>query len=186
MNLYKAFEAFPEETNLIGQILASYTSLEVDLMNCVKSVQDDLDTVLKVIYRPRGETKRIEIADAMGYQKYLGLNLGKEFKESVSAAKYCVRIRNQYAHCIWWDDNSGNLAFANLEELAKLDDLITDLRGMSVKHVTAEILMEQLNYFEYVSDLLVWVLNEGLKNQGRQYFPIAHKPNAVNQPALFI
>ena len=184
MNLFKAFRDFPDEANAIGMILSSYTSLEVDLMNCVKSVRSDLDTVLKVMYRPRGETKRVEVADALGFQGYKEINLGEEFKAAITAMKYCVKIRNQYAHCIWWNDQSGNLAFSNLESLAKSDEKIYDLKGMNIRHVQSEILQDQLNYYEYVSDLFMWILNEGLKIQGKQNFVMLSKPPFRSIPAL--
>ncbi|MGA7750481.1 MAG: hypothetical protein WCA63_10070 [Gallionella sp.] len=127
MNISKAFADFPDEAALIGRILAGYTDLEIDLMNCVKSAREDLDTVLKAMYRGRGEAKRIEIADAFGRQTYRKLKLGTQFEMAIAAVGYCAKVRNQYAHCIWWNDNSGALAFANIEEIARLNEPVFDL-----------------------------------------------------------
>lgn len=184
MNLFKVFNDFPAEASAIGMILSSYTSLEVDLMNAVKSVRSDLDTVLKVMYRPRGESKRVDVADALGFQAYKEINLGDEFKSAVSAMQCCMRIRNQYAHCIWWNDNSGSLAFSNLESLAKSDQRIFDLKSINIRHVRLEILREQLSYFEYVSDFLMWILNEGLRKQGKQALMMPNRPTFRGLPPL--
>lgn len=184
MNLFKAFNDFPAEANAIGMILSSYTSLEVDLMNTVKSVRSDLDTVLKVLYRSRGESNRIEIADALGFQAYKEMNLGDEFKDAIIAIKHCVKIRNQYAHCIWWNDYSGYLAFSNIETLAKSNQKITDLKNMNICHVRLNILQDQLSYYEYVSDFLMWILNEGLRTQGKNALMMANRPHFRSLPAL--
>ena len=186
MNVAEAFADFPTEAAIIGRILGGYTTIELDLMNCVKSAREDMDTVLKAMYRARGETQRIEIADAFGRQTYRKLGLGTQFEMAVGAVRYCMKIRNQYAHCIWWNDSSGKLAFANLEEIAKLNDVVLDLRGISVHHVDSEHLSSQFAYFEYTSDMLVWVLQEGNKKEGRPAVPNLVKPNRRKPPALFL
>src|ERR1035437_6990718 len=153
MSVSKAFADFPTEAALIGRILAGYTDVEIDLMHCVKSARDDLDTVLKAMYRGRGETRRIDIADAFGRQTYRNLELGTQFEMAIGAVRHCTKIRNQYAHCIWWNDNSGAIAFANIEEIARLNEPVVDLRGMNVHHVTVAHLESQFAYFEYASKL---------------------------------
>jgi hypothetical protein len=60
------FLTFHKGASIIGRLLAGYTNLEVGLMHCVQVVRDDFDAVLKAMFRPRGETSRIDIADALG------------------------------------------------------------------------------------------------------------------------
>ena len=186
MNVSKAFADFPEEAAFIGRIVAGYTDLEIDLMHCVKSAREDLDTVLKAMYRGRGETRRIDIADAFGRQTYRSLKLGTQFEMGIAAVRHCTKIRNQYSHCIWWNDNSGTLAFANIEEIARLNEPIIDLTEMNVHHISVAQLKSQLAYFEYASDLLIWVLQEGNKRAGRPAYPNLVQPNAPELPALFL
>jgi hypothetical protein len=97
-----------------------------------------------------------------------------------------MKIRNQYAHCIWWNDNTDHLAFANLEEIAKLNDVVLDLRGMNVRHVSVPHLQTQFEYFEYTSDLLIWVLHEANKTTGRPALPSLVQPTARVQPPLHL
>src|SRR5262249_34360443 len=78
----------------------------------VTVAREDFDATLKAMFRIRGETARINIGDALGHQFYDKLGLGADFEMAVRAMRYCLKIRNQYAHCNWDDDRlSGRLAF---------------------------------------------------------------------------
>ena len=116
MSIMPAFDKFPAEAAIIGRLLAGYGLLEHDLMNCVAIVRKDLDATLKTMFRARGETQRLDIADALGRPAYRTRNVGTEFEMALSAVRSCLKIRNQYSHCGWYDDRSGQLAFVNLEE----------------------------------------------------------------------
>jgi hypothetical protein len=122
-----AFQKFAAEARIIGNLLTGYTDLEVSLFHCVHVVRDDFDAVLKAMFRARGEETRVNIADGLGLSGYKALGLGEEFADAITAMKYCVRIRNQFAHSVLWDDNSGRLAIAALEDAAKLDEAMSDL-----------------------------------------------------------
>jgi hypothetical protein len=50
----------------------------------------------------------------------------------VGAVKHCLKIRNQYVHCVWYDDKSGKLAFVNLEEIAKDNTRLKDLGSLTI------------------------------------------------------
>jgi hypothetical protein len=60
---------------------------------------------------------------------------------AISAMRFCLRSQNQYAHCAWWNDNSGKLAFANLEDIAKGNAFLNDLVTLPTHHVDVAILM---------------------------------------------
>lgn len=184
MNVSKAFESFPEEGLLVGKILVAYTNLEVDLMNCIKTVLSDLDTVLKVMYRVRGETQRIMIAESLGFQTFKDLGLDSDFKLVISCLKFCVKLRNQYAHSIFWNDLGDRLVFSDLEALAKSNNKLTDVRGIQKRYIDVDLLRSQLDYFEYVSDFLMFLLNEGLKKKGGNGLQLT-KPSTRGQPELF-
>jgi hypothetical protein len=67
-----AFHRFPNEAAMIGRLLAGYAELEIGLLHCVSVVREDFDAVLKSMFRTRGETRRIDVADALGRQLYRG------------------------------------------------------------------------------------------------------------------
>jgi len=167
-------------------MLAGYADLEIDLMNCVKAVRGDLDLALKAMFRGRGNAQRIDIGDALGRQPYHGLGLGAEFERAIGAVRFCLKIRNLYAHCTWWSDNSGQLAFANLEELAKGNVPVTDLHGLTVNHVTVAHLQAQFAYFEYADDVLIGVIQEGNRRAGKPALPNINVPAQIVQPALVL
>ena len=186
MTILRAFVDYPKEAALIGRMLAGYADLEIDLMNCAKEVRGDLDLVLKTMFRGRGNSQRIDLADAIARQPYIDLGLGGEFERAIAAVRLCLRIRNLYAHCTWWSDSSNQLAFANLEELAKLNVVVTDLRGLTVNHVNEPHLQAQFAYFEYASNMLVGVLHEGNRVAGRPAHLGVVIPPALAAPAIVL
>lgn len=179
-----AFDTYPNEALLVGKLLAGYATLEIDLMNCV-AVRTDIDITLKVMFRDRGETRRINVADALGRQRYIDWGLGTEFAMAVGAMRYCLRLRNQYAHCNWYDDKSGKLAFVNLEELAEENDLVVDLRSLTVHHVDEPLLREQYAFLQHASNCLVWVNYEGRFKDG-SIAVRRPKPAQMRQPDLHL
>lgn len=184
MTVLRAFAEHPEEAALIGRMLAGYADLEIDLMYCANAVRDDLDLALKTMFRGRGNSQRIDLAVAIGRREYDKLGLAAEFDSAIEAVRFCLRIRNLYAHCTWWNDNSGELAFANLEELAKLKVVVTDLRGLTVNHVNVGHLQSQFRYFEYADNMLIGVLQEGNRRANRPSHPSVVIPAAVAPPPL--
>lgn len=104
-----------------------YGELELDLMNCVQVARGyDLDSTLKAMFRVRGETNRLDIADAPGHAPYFLRELSTEFKEMMNAVRYCLKIRNRYSHA-YWHAPGKELCYLSLEELAKEDLFVKDL-----------------------------------------------------------
>lgn len=179
-----AFLRFPDEAAIIGRILAGYTDLEIGMMHCVQVATDDFDTTMKVMFRTRGETQRIQVADAMGRHIYEPLKLRTQFEMAVSAVHKCREIRNQYAHCVWWDDHSGKLAFANMEDIANLNDHQSDLTNLPAHHVDVPLLQQQQAYFVYASDCLTYVNYEGRHRAGKMPNQPLARPKQLKQPPL--
>ena len=99
--------------------------------------------------------------------------------------RHCLNIRNQFAHWVWWDDYSGRLAFANLEQLAQWKRKVPDLGRLKAFHVDLALLERHEAYFVYADRLLGWVNYEGRAKTG----DITHgnplqKPKWVRPPAL--
>jgi len=65
-SILRPFQKFADEGATIGRLLAGYSTLEIDLMNCVEVAINDFDTVLKRMFRQRGERRRIEEAERLG------------------------------------------------------------------------------------------------------------------------
>src|SRR4051794_31432912 len=83
--IQRAFQLCPEEGAIIGRLLAGYGELEVDLALCVAAtLDDDVDTAFRIMFRLRGESQRIEIADAFIQQHY-SAGLRSEYGEALGA-----------------------------------------------------------------------------------------------------
>lgn len=184
--LMPSFRRFPDEAVIIGRILAGYTDLEVGMMNCVQMATGDFDTTMKVMFRTRGESQRISLADAMGRHIYGDLRLGLEFETALASVKRCLSIRNQYAHCVWWDDNTGQLALADMEDIAVSPDYQTDLRTLPTRHVDVPLLRQQQTYFEYADAWLAFVNYEGRHRAGKLTTQPLPRPAQLGQPPLHL
>ncbi|SRR6266581_4266208 len=185
MALMKPFDRFVNEAALVGKMLTGYAVLEIDLMHCVNSVSHDVNAVLKTMFKVRGEKRRVEIANDLGRELFNKIALVADFDFAIAATHHCREIRNQYAHCVWWDDNTPRLAFGAVENIAQQDAVVT-LADLAPDHVTVQFLQQQLNYFEYTDDFLIWLIRDSLRIQGKQFHPGVQRPAAQAQPALRI
>ena len=101
MDTKKAFTEFKDEGIIIGRLLVAYADLEFSLFHCVNAIRDDFNTIFKAMFKARGETPRIDIADIFGRQSYHNIGLETQFERAVSSVRYCIKFRNRYAHCLW-------------------------------------------------------------------------------------
>jgi hypothetical protein len=182
---FRPFLNLSVECAAVGRMLAGYTNLEVGLFNCVHVAQGNFDIVFKAMFKLRGETKRIDAAVSMGGPAYASFGLDADFDAAVKAMRHCLTIRNQYAHWVFWDDNSGELAFANLEDLAALKTPVNGLQALGVFHVNAALVEEQEAFFDYVDRYLSWVNHEWRYKAGRiRNNPYPNKPAPLPPPPL--
>lgn len=185
-SIMPVFKTFSKEAALIGTLLSGYGELELNLCHCVANGVEDLDMVVKAMFRPRGETQRIDVADAIGRKKYHELKMGALFEEAVDGMRYCLLIRNQFSHCYWYDDNSGQLAFVNLEEIAKKHAVIKDLGALTVKHVTPTLLADQELYFLHISHSLLFLNYEGRKKRNKLRIHAMKAPTTKDRPPKYL
>ena len=186
METKKAFTRFSDEGIIIGRLLAAYADLELSLFHCVNVTRDDFDTVYKSMFKERGETRRVNMADIFGRQNYHKLGLGTQFEMAISSIRYCLKIRNQYAHCIWYNDYSGSLAFSNLEEGTESDRIVKDFKELTIHHINIDTLVLQEQYFEYTDSLLAWVNYDGRRVAGKPSTPQQPAPKQLKQPPLYM
>jgi hypothetical protein len=98
--------------------------------------------------------------------------------------RYCVRVRNQYAHRNFYDAYSGKLAFTNLEEIKKIQEPIKDLTWTTIKHVTPPLLEQQERYFLYVRDTIRYLNYEGRMRAKKLKSNPFDPPEKVTEPPL--
>lgn len=184
--ILRPFLDFPNEANIIGRLLAGYTTLEVGLLHCVQVIRDDFDAVFKSMFRVRSEGHRIDIADALGRHQYADIGLETQFAMAIGTMRHCMKIRNQYAHCNWYDDYTGKLAFVNLEELARNASHVKDFTDLTVLHVDAPLLEKQEEFFVYADRILTWVNYEGRHRTGKIHSQPIPALKQIPQPPLHI
>jgi hypothetical protein len=136
------------------------------------------------MYSARGEAKRIRKAEELGQPHFAQHHLAPQFQHGIAVMKRCLQIRNQYAHWALWDDNSGKLAFANLESLAKLKRPVNNLIKLRTFHVNAAVLAEQEAYYIYFDRYISW-LNFEMQTRSRKIpHNILPKPKRIKRPRL--
>jgi hypothetical protein len=113
------FRKFPAEGKIIGRLVVGYGELEVDLCRCVAANGRTLDEVVRTVFRLPGGKRRIHAAAKVGRDTFACLALGQTFDQIICEMRYCLGIRNQFAHCNFYDDNTGVLSFVNVEQLAR-------------------------------------------------------------------
>jgi hypothetical protein len=172
---------FPRQMAVVGRLLVDYGELELDLMNCIQVARGDLNSTLKAMFRVRGETNRIDIAEALGQEPYGTQGLASEFEQMIETVRYCLRIRNKYAHAYWHDPNQGTeLCYLSLEELAKEDFIVKDLVLLTFYFIDEPLLLLQEAYFEYERDIIRYVNYEGrfrAKLLTSQPWPLPRRPS---------
>jgi hypothetical protein len=183
--LLEPFVPFAAEGALVGKLLLAYGELENALCSCVAMARDDMDMVIKAMFRPRGETQRVEIADAIGRAPYRLLRFETQFSEAIAGMKHCLKIRNQFAHCNW-HVAANRLCFIDMQEIAEKNALITNLGGLTFHYMDAVLLKRQETFFQYVADCLIYLNFEGRVRAGKLPSHGFVAPKKVQPPPLYI
>jgi hypothetical protein len=155
-----SFDRFPREGNRIGRLLAGYGELELEMCDCVAAATGDLNGAIKKLFGTRGERKRIDIADELMRPCYDSAGLRSKYDGTIENMHWCRAVRNQYAHCNWYDTPGEGLCFIDLEHTATLSEIkkLTEHR----RPIDVPLLERQENYFHYVRTCY-WHLAEALR-----------------------
>ena len=172
---------FPKQRIAIGRLLLAYAELEVELCNCIAAAYD-LNIAVKALYRMRGESQRIQIADGLARELYTTAKLETPFSETIGDLGYAVQIRNQYSHCCWARDGK-YLAFVNYEDAAKTNSRAD--RAVTIFYrVDLALLKKQETFFAYVQDCLFYLQSEYQNRTGDPPNSVWPKPAKVQRPPL--
>ena len=155
------FDRFPKEGDIIGRLLAGYGELELEMCACVAATTDDLNGAIKKLFGMRGEYRRIEAADAMMKRSYASVDLASKYSLTIANMHWCRTVRNQYAHCNWYDTTAEGLCFVDLEHTAKLKRKIKSVTAHRYP-IDAVLLKRQEIYFTYVRECY-WHLAEAYR-----------------------
>jgi hypothetical protein len=114
-----AFDRYPKEASWIGKILASFGELEFLACQMAGQAIDKYDQVIRSMYRLRSTSSRLDVADALMRPEFTTERLSADYSIVHKMLLYCFKLRNQYAHCMWGDDATAGLSFADLQTPAE-------------------------------------------------------------------
>ncbi len=135
---------FPQEATIVGRIIVGYAELETKFLRPVAlATNTDLDTAIRLMYRPHSESARLDAYDAVVRQAAVTHGLNAVYQLGYEKMLACKRFRNQYAHC-QWDNDTSVLSFINFDDAAKSESGPT---MMEKRHVPLELLQKQEAFF---------------------------------------
>jgi len=169
------------EMAIIGRLLAGYGELEYALGLLLAAVLNDIPTMIRVLFRVRGEEARIQIADALMRHQFESTELKHLYNETISDMQYCKSIRNQFAHCMFDGfSKPGELCFVDLEKTAK-EPAKSAVRPVSIQ---LSLLKKHEEYFGYVQWRLFYLAGEYARLMKRTESNDLKLQEAVSRPPL--
>jgi hypothetical protein len=176
---FAQLDKFPKQLNLIGRLLLAYGELEVSLCHVIAGCYDT-NIAIKSLFRPRGETQRIQIADGLARALFAAVKLDTVFSETIADMQYALSIRNLYAHC-YWHSEKGSLVYSNFEQAAQANSNAAAFE-MNLYHVPLSLLKDQEAFFTYVREALTYLRDEYDQRMGKLVDDASPKPKRVQRP----
>ena len=171
------------EGKIIGNILAGYGDLELEMCQCLAAVNLDIDLSIRLLFQVRGEERRIQTADQIMRVAYTNAGFGKVHCEIIADMDWCRLLRNQFSHSHWYHTATEGLCLVNLEKLAKQKGPIGQLADHR-KPITLALLSEQERFFKYVQKCF-WHLAEAYPTKvARHSAPIHALPATMPRPGM--
>jgi hypothetical protein len=186
--LFPALQRFPEEASIVGRLLTGYTAIEYQLCMCAGMGGGDVQKAIVELFSKRiGETRRVGVANRFGGAGYATAGLGKEFEQAIDDTLWCVRIRNQYAHCIWHNYvDALQLLFAHMEEIAAPTGPGPDTANLTFFAVDVDLLTRQEDFFFCVKDNLNYLNYRRRQLVGQINAGAMRVPMAVARPPMHL
>jgi hypothetical protein len=174
-----AFERFPAEASLVGQILSAFGELEITVCRNAGQALQSFITVMRTLYKLRMTSSRMDVADGLSRPTFAAYDLGADYDSTMIMVRHCLKIRNQFAHCNWADHPTSGLFFADLETSAQNENF-----EHFFKHIDQPILTEQLEYFRITLEWLEFINHELAVKLGKLSSHVWPRPPAPTQPPL--
>jgi hypothetical protein len=182
MSINPAFRRHPNEASIVGRLVVGFAELELAVCRNAGNGTGNYEVIMRALYRQRATSGRIDTADALVQSAYIAAGLDNLYASTMGMVRYCLRIRNQFAHCNWADDPNGpGLFFADLQVSAESDPGYFE---HTFRHVNVELLEAQEMYFSNTMDWLDFLHGELAVKQGFQASNVWPKPQVLTQPPL--
>ncbi|TWB44344.1 hypothetical protein [Nitrospirillum pindoramense] len=152
-----AFDDFPAEAAHVGKILASFG--EIEHLVCLNAAHACSLTyeVLKALYRLRSTSSRIDAADALAAPRFSEVGLQREYTQTLCMVRLSLKIRNQFAHCMWGSEGlTSGLFFTDPQTAAETLEIF----DYQWRHVDVPLLKAQEAYFALTLEWLQYLGRE--------------------------
>ena len=181
-----AFDRHSKTGTAIGRIVVGYGELEFDFCRLIAALSGNFDAAIKIMFRTRGESQRIQVADGFVRNLIPEGAFRKAYEETVAHLRYCIKIRNQYAHCNWVESvNGADLVFIDLEEIAK-PDTSADSGTLTMHLIKEKLALEQEQFLILIMDWVNWLRLECDCDAGRATRPhFLPTPPRPTRPPLY-
>lgn len=161
-----SFGRYPKEGTIVGRLLDGYGELELELCNCLAAVTNDPEGAVRTLFDIRGEKARIDKANSLMLASYVSAGLHSTYSRSIENIHSCRIIRNQYAHCHWYDTKDEGLCFIDLEDAAKSRNHLFPLKLRRLP-IDEALLHQQEAYFKYTQKCF-WHLEAAFRKSNGQ------------------
>jgi hypothetical protein len=184
-NVLIEFENYSKHRELVSRLLVAYGELEFALIGCVSdALGNAMSAATRILFRVRGETARVSVADAICRPAYTEIGLGPKWENAIGAARWCTKYRNQYAHCHWrLLPGDGVLRFMNLDaevESPALGNLVVGAIPLNL-----ELLQQQNDFFDYALDWFYYLHQEFRLREGEIKSHDLEAPKSIPAPPLY-
>jgi hypothetical protein len=172
-----AFMNHRDEAALLGDIVIGYGELDITFSHIAGLAINHKYAVLEACHAIRSEGGRIDIAHALAHEAFQQRGFSEEFAYAGKAIRFCLKVRNQYAHA-QWGSMGGVLKFTNPEEAFS-----RPLKPTVWKELSLDLLTEQERFFENTRMWLIY-LETSLEEQAKGRSPTLNKPPKMQQPNM--
>ena len=183
MWLNPALRRYPKEAAIVGHLVLSYGELELIITKALGAALGNEPVAMRTMFRLIGERNRIEAADALMREGYCAFGLEGQYGTAIGAMKQCTKIRNQYAHCHWGDQDGAGLFFTDLQDPARSATTF----DYWWRHVDVPLLEQQAGYFDFAAEAMQFIHVELVLRQGKSQshpflMPKGQKPPPLHNP----
>ncbi|WP_394648155.1 hypothetical protein [uncultured Sphingomonas sp.] len=180
LHMPTAFDRFKREGDLIGRLVVEYGELEWDLCLLAGMATGDSDAAIKVMYRARGEAQRIALGDAL-VRKHIPSRFNQIYSMTIASLKRCTAIRNRYAHTHFTTTADGELAFVDIEALAR-EHGEADTARLPLFGITPELVDDESRLFHQVAQNLRYLNWEVQAAKGISHGVTTHLIDPIKPP----
>ncbi|RVD55735.1 MAG: hypothetical protein EOS30_29245 [Mesorhizobium sp.] len=176
------FVSYPEEARLLGELVLGYGELDISFALTAGVATRNKFVLLHAVNQVRSETSRLDLAHALSVGAFTELGLADEYARIHKAIRFCLKVRNQWAHSQYGHGPEKGLAFTRTDG----DVFAAPVKPTVWNCIKLELLQKQEAYFEYCRRCILTVESNLVpilvgKPAQLQMPPEMHEPHMQSQ-----